>query len=326
MGIFSKKEKETEVFDEKFSAKYMGLILKEQIRDRRWRNAISLFRVSVVLVMAIVGYNLANRPLPWDNKTLDTPHTALISIDGVISSNSISSADKINPVLRDAFKNEQSKGVIIKINSPGGSPVQAGRIYDEILDLKKEYGKPVYAVIDDIGASGGYYVAVAADKVYANRASLVGSIGVISASFGFTELMEKLGVERRVITAGENKDFMDPFLPLNDNNVEFWKKVLNNTHTQFISRVVQSRAPLLDVNNKEIFSGLIWNGEQAKEMGLIDDLSTPERIAREQIGEDNLIEYKVNTDVFTRLSSRTSFSAESFVDNALTYLYNKFSF
>ena len=326
MGIFSKKNENTDVFDEKFPAQYMNKLLKDQIKDRRWRNVISMTRAVAILLMAMIGFSLVNKPLPWDETTVRESHTALIAIDGVISSNNLASADKVNPVLRDAFKNENAKGVIVKINSPGGSAVQAGRIYDEILQLKQEYNKPVYAVIDDIGASGGYYVAIAADKVFANRASLVGSIGVISSSFGFTELLEKLGIERRVITSGENKDFMDPFLPMTNDKVEFWRTVLEQTHEQFTSRVKESRLNKIDVNNKDLFSGLIWNGEQAQELGLIDGLSTPERIARDHVEEPNLIEYKINTDVFTRLSSRSSLNTESVIDSVINYLSSKFNF
>jgi len=326
MSIFSKKEEPEDIFDEKFPAKYMNNLLRDQIKDRRWRSLTGMIRAVTILVMAVIGFILANRPLPWDDKTINVAHTAIISIDGVIASNNLASADKVNPVLRDAFKNENSKGVIVKINSPGGSAVQAGRIYDEIRQLKEQYNKPVYAVIDDIGASGGYYVAIAADKVFANRASLVGSIGVISSSFGFTELLEKLGIERRVITSGENKDFMDPFLPLTEDKVDFWKKVLETTHQQFTSRVMESRLGKIDANNKALFSGLIWNGEQAKELGLIDELSTPERIARDDVGEANLIEYKINTDVFTRLSSRSSLNTESVIDSVINYLSSKFNF
>ena len=326
MGIFSKEKDSEEICDDKFKAKYMNKLLNDQIKDRRWRNMISMTRASAILLMAVIGFTLANKPLPWDEKTVNEPHTAIISIDGVISSNNLASADKVNPVLRDAFKNENVKGVIVKINSPGGSAVQSGRIYDAILQLKQEFKKPIYAVIDDIGASGGYYVAIAADQVFANRASLVGSIGVISSSFGFTDLLEKLGIERRVITSGENKDFMDPFLPMTEDKVEFWRTVLEQTHEQFISRVKESRLNKIDANNKELFSGLIWNGEQAMTLGLIDGLSTPERIARDKVGESNLIEYKINTDVFTRLSSRSPLSTESIIDSAINYLSNKFNF
>ena len=192
---------------------------------------------------------------------------------------------------------------MLVINSPGGSPVQAGYIYDEVKRLRAEYpDKKVYAVIKDIGASGGYYIAAAADEIYADRASLVGSIGVTAASFGFVDLMEKMGVERRNFTAGEHKSFLDPFAPLQEDEKEFWETVLESTHKQFIQRVKEGRGERL-VEADKLFSGLIWNGEQARDLGLIDDLGSPAMVAREIIGEEKLQDYTLKPsplDEFTR--------------------------
>ena len=313
MGLFKKKEEFTE-------ERYVQTLLKDQIRDRRWRSFSTVIKAIAFLIMACVGYLMTQRPLPWEEVGIKENHTALINIQGVIANDSLASADKVNYVLREAFKNPSAKAVIIKINSPGGSAVQAGRIHDEILQLKQYFKKPVYAIIDDMGASGGYYIAIAADKIYANRASLVGSIGVISAGFGFSELLEKLGVERRVIRSGANKNFLDPFSPLTEDQKIFWEDVLAQTHQQFVKRVKEARGDKLDAKKEDIFSGLIWNGEQAKEIGLIDDLNTPENIARYTVGESNLIEYIVKKDMFTQIKGYSSFNLRTLIDDATHYL------
>ena len=193
--------------------------------------------------------------------------------------------------LRRAFEDKGTKGVILKINSPGGSPVQAGYVYDEIKRLRELHSDiKVYAAIADLGASGGYYIAAAADEVYADKASLVGSIGVISSSFGFVDAMEKLGVERRLYTSGENKAFLDPFSASNEKEVEFWQSVLDVTHQQFIAKVREGRGDRLKETDG-LFSGLIWSGEQALTLGLIDGLGSTSHVARQIIGPDKLVDY-----------------------------------
>lgn len=308
MSFFKKKEPFTE-------AEYVERLFKDQVKDRRWRSFASVLKASAFLLMGIASLTIAIKGFPWDKgASLNKPHTAMINIDGTISNNSHASADKVNVALRKAFKNQNAQAIIIKINSPGGSAVQAGRIYDEILALKKIHPKPVYAIIDDIGASGGYYIAIAADKIYANRASIVGSIGVISSGFGFKDLMDKVGIERRVIKSGENKNFLDPFESITDEQRIFWEKVLAQTHQQFVERVKESRKGKINIENNELFTGLMWNGEQAKELGLVDDVSTPENVAREITGDAELIAYLIKDDLFSKFANYGSYDLKSMVE------------
>lgn len=279
---------------------------KEQRRERYFIYSIRLLRTLGFVLMMIAAVVLVQRSemLPWETKKGQLPHAAVLAIKGAIMPESANSADRFIPALQEAFKNKSAQAIIISINSPGGSAVQAGRIYDEILSLKKQYPeKPVYAVIDDIGASGGYYIAIAADEIYANRASLVGSIGVIASSFGFVDLMEKAGVERRTFTAGENKNFMDPFSPLSAGATAFWDNILDQTHQQFIVRVKENRGEKLS-DDPNLFTGLVWSGEQAVLLGLIDGLSSVETIAKRFEKEGVVIDYSPTEDVFRRLSNR----------------------
>src|SRR5690606_21050022 len=188
--------------------------------------------------------------------------TARAEVTGPSAGAALACADNRGGAFGRAFEAENSKAVVLRINSPGGSPVQSGYVYDEIKRLREEYpDKKVYAVISDIGASGAYYIAAAADEIYANRASLVGSIGVVAGGFGFTEAMEKIGVDRRLYTAGDNKAFLDPFSPEQEEEVAFWQSVLENTHKQFIEAVRQGRGDRL-ADDPRLFSGLVWSGEQ----------------------------------------------------------------
>ncbi|MFB1010026.1 MAG: S49 family peptidase [Thiopseudomonas sp.] len=213
---------------------------------------------------------------------------------------------QIVTALRNAFEDSATKGIILRINSPGGSPVQSGYIYDEIRRLRQLHPDiAVHAVITDLGASGAYYIASAADQIHADKASLVGSIGVTAASFGFVETMEKLGVERRVYTSGEHKAFLDPFQPQKNSETEFWQSVLGTTHQQFINAVKQGRGERLKwQQHPEVFSGLIWSGEQALELGLIDSLASSSQVARELIGESNMVDFSVEESPFDRFAKR----------------------
>ena len=261
-------------------------ILSENRKTRRWN--------TVFKVLAFVYLSLILAPfLPsmWGFSTTEDEHTAVINIKGAIAENEEASANNIVGPLRTAFEEESAKAIILAINSPGGSPVQAGYVYDEIQRLKVLHPKPVYAVISDIGASGGYYIAVAADEIYADKASLVGSIGVTASGFGFVELINNIGVERRTYTSGEHKNFLDPFLDSRDDESQFWSGVLGGVHNQFKNVVLEGRGDRIDANNKELFSGLIWNGEQALELGIIDGLGSAGYVAREVIKQDNLILY-----------------------------------
>jgi protease-4 len=235
---------------------------------------------------------------------LPVEHTAVVRVEGVLASNLTANADNLIESLQKAFESESSKGVVLQINSPGGSPVIAGQIYDAITELKAEYPeKTVYAVIDDIGASGGYYIAAAADYIYADRASIVGSIGVISAGFDFTDLMDKLGVERRMYIAGQHKALLDPFVPMSEETVNLWQSVLDNTHEQFIARVREGRKGRLK-ESEITFSGMVWTGEQAVEFGLIDGLGSTRMVARDLIKAETIKDYTPNLDFIRLLSQR----------------------
>ncbi|HEX9172632.1 MAG TPA: S49 family peptidase [Telluria sp.] len=218
-------------------------------------------------------------------------HTAMIEITGEIESEGAGSADTVLPSLNKAFADSGSAAVVLRINSPGGSPVQAGIIVDEILRLKKDYpAKPVYVVVDEICASGGYYIAAAADRIFVNKASIVGSVGVLMDSFGFTGTMNKLGVERRLLTAGENKGFLDPFSPQSDKHKAHAQAMLNEIHEQFISVVRAGRGKRLK-ETPETFSGLYWTGARAVQMGLADGYGTVDTVARDVVRAEDIVDY-----------------------------------
>lgn len=276
--------------------------LTEQRRARRW----SIF-FKCLLALYLFALLLLYLPSDWTATPVagSDGYTAVVEIEGVISSNSAASADRVVTGLRHAFEAGSTKGVILRINSPGGSPVQAGYIHDEILRLREKYpDTPVYAVITDICASGGYYIAVAADRIYANRASIVGSIGVIYSGFGFVESLDKLGVERRVLTAGKNKALLDPFSPLQSEAIEHMHNMLDTIHEQFIEVVKQGRGDKLKVDQAAMFSGLIWTGEQSLELGLVDDLASTGEVAREVIGAEKIVDYTVRQSYLDRFASR----------------------
>ena len=282
----------------------------EQRRTRRWGIFFKLLMFTYLLVMLLAFSPLASL---GDKPEATGPHTAVIEVKGMIAEDEAASADRLVSALRKAFKSNDTKGIILRINSPGGSPVQSGYVYDEIKRLKAT--KPelkVYAVIADLGASGAYYIASAADEIYADKASLVGSIGVTAASFGFVGTMEKLGVERRVYTSGEHKAFLDPFQPAKAEEAEFWRTVLDTTHRQFINSVKEGRGERLkDAEHPELFSGLIWSGEQALALGLVDQLGSTSFVAREVIGEEKIVDYTVQESPFDRFAKRFGASAMS---------------
>ncbi len=274
--------------------------LKEQRRSRRWGIFFKTATLAYLIAIFIVFM-----PGDWgDDGITKDKHTALVDIRGVIADDQDANADTIVSGLRAAFKNKNTVGVIVRINSPGGSPVQAGYVNDEITRLRDEYPDiPLYAVVTDICASGGYYIAVAADEIYADKASLVGSIGVLMNSFGFVDAMEKLGVERRLITAGKNKGFMDPFSPLKEEDQMHIQTMLGNTHQQFIETVKKGRGDRLHEND-DLFSGLIWTGEQSVELGLIDGLGSSSYVAREIIGAEKIVDYTDHRPYFEKLVER----------------------
>ena len=270
--------------------KVVSSSLVEQRRARRWGVFFKLLTFTyliVALVLLVPRDNIAG----LGSKT--SAHTAMVRIEGPIADQELASANNIARGLRRAFEDKHAVAVLLAINSPGGSPVQAGQVYDEIKRLRAKYpDKKVYAAISDLGASGAYYIAAAADQIYADQASLVGSIGVISSSFGFTGLMQKLGVERRLFTAGENKAMLDPFSPLADEQQELWQTVIDGTHRQFIARVKAGRGNRL-VDDPQLFSGAVWSGEQALKLGLIDGLGSAGSVARDVIGAEDIVDVSV---------------------------------
>lgn len=284
--------------------------LLEQRRNRRWGIFFKLL-FALYLFSFLVIY-LANK---WqlDSGGFGEKHTALVDVEGVISSRAEASADYIVAGLRAAFKDKNTAGIILRINSPGGSPVQAGYVNDEIYRLKAKYPDiPIYAVISDLCASGGYYIASATDKIYANKASLVGSIGVIMAGFGFVDSIEKLGIERRIRHAGENKGFMDPFSPLKEEEANHADGLLEDVYRQFVSVVKKGRGERLKDNGK-LFSGLIWTGEESLELGLVDELGSAGHVAREVIGEERIVNFTRRESYLDRFASQLGASiAEQF--------------
>lgn len=282
-------------------------VVKEQRRARRWGIFFKLLFVGMGLLL-LIGINADES----GNKFTDAEEiTAVVDINGVIMDGALASGEFVNPALKEAFEHEKTKGVLLRINSPGGSPVQSGIINDEIKRLKAKHKEiPVYAVVSDLCASGGYYIAVAADKIYADKASIVGSIGVRMDNFGAVGLMEKLGVERRLYTAGANKGMLDPFLPENETQVAHIRTMLNNTHQQFISVVKEGRGERLQ-NNPDIFSGLFWTGEDALKLGLIDGFGSDAYVARELIKAEEMVNFTSEKDLFERLSERVETSAQA---------------
>jgi protease-4 len=279
--------------------------LRQQRRSKRWGAVFKLF-----ILLYLIGLLAASLSQGlWKELEAAGEHTALVDVKGVIAPEADASADLVVSGLRDAFEASQVKGVILRINSPGGSPVQAGYINDEIRRLKQKYkedkGKemPVYAVAADLCASGGYYVAVAADEIYADKASLVGSIGVRLDAFGLEQAMKELGIERRLLTAGENKGILDPFSPLPEGQREFIQGLLDELHGQFIAAVKQGRGERLK-GGEELFSGLFWSGEQALALGLVDGLGSSGYVARELIKAETIVEYTKERDLFAGLARR----------------------
>lgn len=278
--------------------------LKETRKARRWKAVLRVFTLLVLVAVVIVvfDFHLPGRGIGVEK------HTAMVTLDGEISSSSMANALDINSSLTSAFENENSAGVVLRINSPGGSPVQAGMINDEIHRLRKLYPKkPFYVVVEDICASGGYYVAVAADQILVDKASIVGSIGVIMEGFGFTGLMDKLGVTRRMITAGSNKGMMDPFSKENPQQIEMIKTMIDEIHQQFITVVKEGRGARLK-DSADLFSGRVWNGEQAVKIGLADGFGTVDTVARDVFKAPDILDYTMKENFAERVAKR--FGAE----------------
>lgn len=273
--------------------------LKEQRRARRWKAVLRLLTLVVLVGLAIQLFDLG-----MPGKSALGRHTALIDLQGEIGPETKASADAINASLNSAFENKESVGIILRINSPGGSPVQAGIIHDEIVRLRTKYpDKPLHVVVEEICASGGYYVAVAADQIYVDKASLVGSVGVIMSGFGVTGLMDKLGIERRTVTAGKNKALLDPFAKQDPNQRAFIQEMLNEVHQQFITVVRDGRGKRLK-ETPDIFSGLVWNGSRSIELGLTDAYGTVDSVARDVFKAPDVVDYTMKENIAERFAKR----------------------
>jgi protease-4 len=276
--------------------------IKEQRSSRRWRiffKFASLFLLLLLVISIIGSSNSINSKL-----TNAKSYTAVVDVEGIILQGADASADNIIPALQDAFEDKKVKGIVLRCNSPGGSPVQSSYIYNEIRRLRQIHkNKKVIAVAVDLCASGGYFIISAADEIYANKSSLVGSIGVRMQSFGVVEAMQKLGIENRELTAGEHKAILDPFSPRKPEDEAFVKKMLATTHKHFIDAVKAGRGDRLK-DDPDIFSGLFWTGEDAKELGLIDGFGSAEYVAREIIKAETMVSFTPEKDIFERLSRR----------------------
>jgi len=274
--------------------------LREQRRARRWGIFFKLlaFGFLFFVLFAALGAWTGSERLCLDKCT------AMVEIQGEIDATSRASADNVIAGLQAAFKNKGTQGVVLKINSPGGSPVQAGEINDEIRRLRGKYpDTPIYAVVEEICASGAYYVAVAADKIYVDKASLVGSIGVIMDGFGFVGALDKLGIERRALTAGENKAFLDPFLPLSAKQKEYAQQMLGDIHQQFVAVVRAGRGSRIK-DSPELFSGLVWNGRRSIELGLTDALGSVRSVARDVVKAEDIVDFTVQENVAERVARK----------------------
>jgi len=279
--------------------KLASAALNEQRRARRWGIFFKLlgFAYLAILLVLLIDWRGPDGLVPGK-------HSALVDVVGVIDARGDASADRVTEALQNAFKNKNTQGVILRINSPGGSPVQAGIIYDEIRRLRGIYPNiPMYAVVEDICASGGYYIAAAADRIYVDKASIIGSIGVIMDGWGFTGTMEKLGVERRALVSGENKAFLDPFSPVDEKQKRHAQSMLDEIHKQFIDVVKKGRGKRLK-ESPDIFSGLLWTGEKSVELGLSDGFGSVDYVAREVIKAENIFDYTKKQDITERFARR----------------------
>lgn len=274
-------------------------LLRERRSSRRWSLALRLGWFALVLAVVWAGFTQQGSHVAAPSG----PHTALIEVRGEIAADTEANAESLVGALKSAFEDKNAQAVVLRVNSPGGSPVQAGIVNDEIRRLKALHGKKVYVVVEEMCASGAYYIAAAADDIYVDKASVVGSIGVLMDGFGFTGLMDKLGVERRLLTAGENKGMLDPFSPQNEKQTAYAKAMIDQIHQQFIQVVREGRGNRLK-ETPETFSGLFWNGEEAVKLGLADGFGNLDYVAREVVKAEDVVDYSPQENVAERLAKR----------------------
>jgi protease-4 len=280
--------------------------LREQRRARLWGIFFKLLTFAYITLILIMTVD-------WQSRTDMTrkKHTAMVEVNGLIAPGTDASAEKVTTALQAAFKDKNTQGVVVRINSPGGSPVQAQTIYDEMRRLRKKYPDiPLYAVVEDICASGGYFVAVAADRIYVGQASIVGSIGVLMNGFGFTGLMDKLGIDRRLITAGDSKGMLDPFSPVDEKDVAHVKQMMSDIHQQFIGVVREGRGKRLK-DGPEIFTGLVWTGQKSIDLGLADSIGSLEFVAREVVKAEEIVDFTQKDGLVEKFAKRFGAGAAS---------------
>ncbi|OSM04951.1 S49 family peptidase [Magnetofaba australis] len=295
----------------------VGDSLREQKRARWGKN---LFRLFIALYLLVFLALSIKDDLLADAESLSDAdkHTAVVRIDGAILPDGQNSAEKVIEGLRAAFKDKQTSAVVVQINSPGGSAVQSGMVHDEIRRLRAKYEKiPVYAALEDMCASGGYYIASAADQIYADKATLVGSVGVVMPGMGFTEALQKLGLEDRTLTSGTHKAFLSPMQPVDETERAHAKKLLSVIHGQFIEVIKRARGERLKADDDTLFNGLFWTGEQALELGLIDGLASLEAIARDKVKAEDIVDYSSEEPLFDRFARRMGASASSALWNGM---------
>lgn len=278
---------------------------RERRSARRWRIFKTMLTLLVISALVFWVWGQSHR-----HPTVAGPHTAVVVVDGAIQSGGQNSAENIIQSLKEAFEAPNSEAVVLLFNSPGGSPVQAGMVFDEVMRLKALHGKPIYAVVEEMCASAAYYMAAATDEIFVDKASVVGSIGVLMDGFGFTQLMDKLGVERRLLTAGENKGFLDPFSPQTPAQKKHAKELLETIHQQFIDAVKRGRGERLE-DRPDVFSGLFWTGAKAVELGLADDFGTLDYVAREVVKAEDVVDYTLQEDLQERLVKQLGASVGS---------------
>jgi protease-4 len=287
--------------------------LREQRRGRRWGIFFKLLTFAYITFILVSFVDWRSRADLSGGKK----HTAMVELNGLIAPGNDASAENINMALQAAFKDRNTQGVVLRINSPGGSPVQSQTIYDEMKRLRKKYPEiPLYVVVEDICASGGYFVAAGADRIYVTKSSIVGSIGVLMNGFGFTGLMDKLGIDRRLITAGENKGMLDPFSPVNPRDVEHAREMVNDIHQQFIAVVREGRGKRLK-ETPEMFTGLIWTGQKSVELGLADGLGTLDSVARDVIKAEEIVDFSRKENIAEKFARRFGVAAAGAMVEAL---------